>query len=471
MRWRSMITVYTGKTIKEVAAEEVPPETFFRKLSKELEKVSRFYSEKEGWCHSTLQKLQDKVKQLREASAREQEWRRRVAESPQDEATEESGESGSGEFNSSIEQPTASARHGAIDSAVKEEVPHVDNSGGSEEKQSQSSSSGTESTSSGRVRHQEEYNAGSSDDEKDEMGENHFTLYIVAKKMLEDFRRELGFLQEYVDLNTTACRKIVKKFDKKTSEVTKLPKALPEFMDQFEDFRERGYLSNSFVEGLLSRVNAMLDVTSRCKPYNSKWSRTKVYTIGCFDLFHRGHANLLRALKEYGRFIVVGIHDDNSYYQLKNKYPIDVLEKRMENLRPYVDMTFVIPGTDPTPYLSAMVSPQDIEEQTAVYVRGSDMPNFPGREWIESAMPVHLIPRSEGVSSSLVRTLYHSDTKSKKEQKDDDNEGVMKAAFSDLDDAGKPIMKDETEETWEEALKTSVVDPALSVCQIVLGKT
>lgn len=336
----------------------------------------------------------------------------------------------------------------------------------SDDKHTSSSTSGTDSSESERLRYQEDFS--SSDEEREEDRENQFALYIVCKKQLEDFKRELGFLKEYIELNTAAFRKIVKKFDKKTAEVIDVP-VLSEFMKRFEDFRSRGYLSDTFVEGVQDRVNAMIDVTCRCKPHNNKWHRTKVYTIGCFDLFHRGHANLLRALREYGRFIVVGIHDDNSYFQLKNKYPIDNLEKRMENLRPYVDMTFVIPSTEPTPFLRVMVSPQDIEDKTAVYVRGSDMPNFPGREWIESCMPVHLIPRSEGVSSSLVRTLYHTDNQTKDGSGEEKNNS-LRAAFAKLDDTGKPIIDEDTEPT-DESLKHAVIDPAWSVAGLVLGKS
>ena len=68
-----------------------------------------------------------------------------------------------------------------------------------------------------------------------------------------------------------------------------------------------------------------------------------VYTIGCFDLFHIGHQNVLASLREFGYFIVAGIHDYESYFQLKNKYTIDNLEARMNNLKPFVDQLFVIP--------------------------------------------------------------------------------------------------------------------------------
>lgn len=144
----------------------------------------------------------------------------------------------------------------------------------------------------------------------------------------------------------------------------------------------------------------------------------QVYTVGCYDLFHRGHENLFKALRDFGRFIVAGIHDDASYLALKvcvcvclalslssklpllavqpappplptlfsaplspaslplsslcvlgclsallaalcqGKAPIDNLEKRMRNVMPHVDMLFVIPSTDPTFFLQAAVSSQ-----------------------------------------------------------------------------------------------------------------
>jgi len=34
---------------------------------------------------------------------------------------------------------------------------------------------------------------------------------------------------------------------------------------------------------------------------------------------------------------VAGIHDDESYFKLKNKYTIDNLEKRIQMVKPFVD--------------------------------------------------------------------------------------------------------------------------------------
>jgi len=159
------------------------------------------------------------------------------------------------------------------------------------------------------------------------------------------------------------------------------------------------------------------------------WENRKVYTIGCFDLFHRGHQNVLLSLREFGYYIVAGIHDDESYFKLKNKYTIDNLETRMANVKPFVDQIYVIPSTDPLLYIKSMVSQQDIDMGTCCYARGDDMLNFPGREWVESVMPVHFVPRTEACSSTLIRTIYHAD----------DEETRKKAAFAKTRYDGKPV--------------------------------
>ena len=110
-----------------------------------------------------------------------------------------------------------------------------------------------------------------------------------------------------------------------------------------------------------SSVEDMIEEVQNLKPCLPEgWENRKVYTIGCFDLFHRGHQNVLMSLREFGAYIVAGIHDDESYFKLKNKYTIDNLETRMANVKPFVDQIYVIPSTDPLLYIKSMVSEQDI---------------------------------------------------------------------------------------------------------------
>lgn len=101
----------------------------------------------------------------------------------------------------------------------------------------------------------------------------------------------------------------------------------------------------------------------------------------------------------------------------------------MKNVKPYVDQLYVIPSTDPLLYIKSMVSPQDIETGSCCYARGDDMLAFPGREWVESVMPVHFVPRTEACSSTLIRTIYHGENE----------ELRKKAAFAKTRYDGKPI--------------------------------
>jgi|EP00979_Chaetoceros_neogracilis_P002495 cytidyltransferase-like protein len=251
----------------------------------------------------------------------------------------------------------------------------------------------------------------------------HFHNYIYAKKSLDTFARELDLILEFLDLNKMAFGKILKKFDKRTGSSIR-----DEKLKELEI--SHAFLNGEKVQEMRLKVSKLLSMVSRLKPSLPEgWESRKVYTIGCFDLFHRGHQNALISLREFGYFIVAGIHDDASYYELKKKHTIENLETRMKNVKPFVDQIYVIPSTDPELYLKSVVSEQDIETGSCCYARGDDMLNFPGRGWVESVMPVHFIPRTEACSSTLIRTIYHAD----------DPEIRKKAAFADTRYDGKPV--------------------------------
>jgi len=201
---------------------------------------------------------------------------------------------------------------------------------------------------------------------------------------------------------------------------------------------QQPYIAAKEIREQLQSVQKQIIVLNSIRSKGSKLSifppyqhERKVITIGCFDLFHRGHENMLRSLRDFGGFVVVGIHDDASYFQLKNKHTVQKLEERMANVKRFADMVFVIPSTDPTPYLQAAISEQDIANGTVCYVRGEDMPTFPGREYIENrGIPICLVPRTEDVSSSLLRKIYHNE----------DPQQARLAAFAATDSTGKPIL-------------------------------
>lgn len=360
-------------------------EEFFALYEASKDKLHRFYADKEAWAVDYMNTLEDRVEALRETSSN--------PPSPDQETENESESDGEITENGNPASPTSTATH-SLTSLSRSHKRRV-------------------STNCAWLK-----------DEYRRVGKSkHFQNYIYAVKSLCTFDRELDLLLEFLSLNKTAFGKILKKYDKRTGSLVR--------EERLAELHEtHSFLDGEVLSELKDTVTRLIDEAHALKPSLPEgWEERKVYTIGCFDLFHRGHQNVLVSLREFGYFIVAGIHDDESYYQLKSKYTVDNLETRMRNVKPFVDQLFVIPSTDPTPYLQAMTSEQDVETGSCCYARGDDMLQFPGREWVESVMPVHFVPRTENCSSTLLRTIYHAE----------DKELRKKAAFAKTRYDGKPI--------------------------------
>ncbi len=130
----------------------------------------------------------------------------------------------------------------------------------------------------------------------------------------------------------------------------------------------------------------------------------RIYTIGCFDWFHYGHQNLLERMRKRGKQIIVGIHDDHSFEQLKNLKPTDHenIKKRMTNVKKYADIVYVVPDKDPTFFLDCVIRNDDTKDN-ACFMRADDMPNFPGRNLIESKISLEFLEYTKGISSTEIR--------------------------------------------------------------------
>lgn len=127
----------------------------------------------------------------------------------------------------------------------------------------------------------------------------------------------------------------------------------------------------------------------------------KVFTIGCFDLFHEGHRLLLQRMRQFGREVIVGVHDSRSIFKLKSRVPIDGTEKRMINVKTYADQVYCVAATDPAAFVTCIVHLK--ENETAIYVRGDDMADFPSRHVVEELMPVKFLPYTNGISTTKLR--------------------------------------------------------------------
>jgi D-beta-D-heptose 7-phosphate kinase/D-beta-D-heptose 1-phosphate adenosyltransferase len=123
-----------------------------------------------------------------------------------------------------------------------------------------------------------------------------------------------------------------------------------------------------------------------------------VFTNGCFDVLHVGHANYLRFAKSKGDVLLVGVNDDASVKRLKgDSRPVNGLDDRMEMLAALEMVDAVTSFTEDTPAKiiqrvtpHALVKGQDWQEKGEV-----------GREWVEShGGQVHLAPLVPGKSTT-----------------------------------------------------------------------
>ena len=105
-------------------------------------------------------------------------------------------------------------------------------------------------------------------------------------------------------------------------------------------------------------------------------NRKIVFTNGCFDILHRGHATYLQKAKELGDILILGLNSDESIRRLKGiNRPINNLEDRAFLIGALESIDFVVPFTEDTPYeLIKLVKPD-------ILVKGAD---YEGKEVIGS---------------------------------------------------------------------------------------
>lgn len=85
------------------------------------------------------------------------------------------------------------------------------------------------------------------------------------------------------------------------------------------------------------------EIPARCEPFK-KFGR--VYTTGCFDLFHVGHLNIIRASRAITDELVVGVSTDELIESEKGARPSVSLEDRMAIVAAIRHVDQVIAQTD-----------------------------------------------------------------------------------------------------------------------------
>ncbi|MEO2066118.1 MAG: D-glycero-beta-D-manno-heptose 1-phosphate adenylyltransferase [Desulfurobacteriaceae bacterium] len=121
-----------------------------------------------------------------------------------------------------------------------------------------------------------------------------------------------------------------------------------------------------------------------------------VFTNGCFDVLHAGHADYLERAKSFGDFLIVGMNSDSSIRKIKGEkrpiVPEDMRAKLLSSLRP-VDLVFIFEEETPIEVIKAV--------RPDVLVKGADWPieKIVGREF---AGRVERIPFNYQISTTKI---------------------------------------------------------------------
>jgi D-beta-D-heptose 7-phosphate kinase/D-beta-D-heptose 1-phosphate adenosyltransferase len=133
---------------------------------------------------------------------------------------------------------------------------------------------------------------------------------------------------------------------------------------------------------------------------NLRKNKKVVFTNGCFDIIHIGHARYLKEAKDCGDILVVGLNSDESVKRLKgNSRPIISENDRAEMLSHLESVDFVIIFNEETPLnLIKKVKPD-------VLVKGGDweIDQIVGSKFVlENGGKVKSLSFIDGISTSKI---------------------------------------------------------------------
>ena len=124
------------------------------------------------------------------------------------------------------------------------------------------------------------------------------------------------------------------------------------------------------------------------------------FVCGCFDLFHIGHLNLLKAAKNECDYLIVGVHTDNSILLHKQHEPIINENDRLKIVKSirYVD--------------DAILISKELDERlTFCKIHNVDI-IFAGDDWKgkpiydklkEAGIAIKFFPYTQGISTTQIR--------------------------------------------------------------------
>jgi D-glycero-beta-D-manno-heptose 1-phosphate adenylyltransferase len=161
---------------------------------------------------------------------------------------------------------------------------------------------------------------------------------------------------------------------------------------------------------MISKLMEMEKLAARTAELRAAGKKV-VFTNGCFDLLHVGHVRYLRAARELGDVLAVGINGDDSVRELKGpNRPLNNERDRAELVAALecVDLVTIFPEARATRLLE-MVRP-------AIYAKGGDYTpatlNAEERAVLEKiGTDIRIIPFEAGYSTSLMLEKLACDSK------------------------------------------------------------
>lgn len=137
-----------------------------------------------------------------------------------------------------------------------------------------------------------------------------------------------------------------------------------------------------------------------------------VFTNGCFDLLHLGHARYLADARRLGDFLIVGLNSDRSVHEIKGlTRPVTPQDQRAEVLAHLASVDAVVVFDQPDPH--ALIS----KVQPDILIKGGDWPldKIIGRDVVEArGGVVKTIPLTPGISTTdIIRRILDLNTAEK----------------------------------------------------------
>jgi D-beta-D-heptose 7-phosphate kinase/D-beta-D-heptose 1-phosphate adenosyltransferase len=127
-------------------------------------------------------------------------------------------------------------------------------------------------------------------------------------------------------------------------------------------------------------------------------SDTVVFTNGCFDILHVGHARALEAARALGDVLVVSVNDDASVRRLKGvERPLVPQAERAEMVAALRSVTYVTIFEEDTPVETLAVLRPDVHVKSGDY-RAEDLPETP--TVLSYGGRVEIVPFVEGLSTT-----------------------------------------------------------------------